>query len=344
MGKLAPNFRPQSFFYTSSINHHTFHTEEGTAMYQPSLRLSLQAARVRRLVAQTTRSLTLTKEVRLNKFLSEIGVCSRRDADGLISSGRVKVDNQVAVLGTKVNVEVHPPSKHICVTPETSNNINELCGNYGSSRNSTSSGRFSTVRLKSREIIHVDGEVVQEKVKGNIYLALNKPIGIVCTTDTKREKNNIIDFINYPSKERLFHIGRLDKPSCGLILLTNDGDIVNKILRAEHNHDKEYIVEVNKPLTSFMIEGMMKGVPLVFEDGSTVVTNSCLVVQMTKTSFRIILTQGLNRQIRRMCQFFKYEVVSLKRVRIMHVQLGTLPVGHYRDLTAEEVETLHKST
>lgn len=265
-----------------------------------------------------------SKEVRLNKFLSEIGVCSRRAADKLITSGRVVVNNEIAVLGTKVNVEASTTS----IIKET-DHINNS--------SSESRGISTTLHLKSHDVIMVDGEIIKEKVKGNIYLALNKPVGIVCTTDTKREKHNIIDFVNYPSKERLFHIGRLDKPSCGLILLTNDGDIVNEILRAEHNHEKEYIVEVNKPLTPHMLSGMSQGVPLVFENGTTITTNTCSVVLLSSTTFRITLTQGLNRQIRRMCQYFKYDVLSLERIRIMHIQLGALPVGEYRELTREEV-------
>jgi 23S rRNA pseudouridine2604 synthase len=259
-----------------------------------------------------------SKEIRLNKFLSEVGVCSRRAADKLIESGRVVVNNETALLGTKVTVFSSP------ITEETAAAI-------------TSSRSMSTVHISSSDVIVVDGKVIGEKVKGNIYLALNKPVGIVCTTDTKREKNNIIDFLNYPSKERLFHIGRLDKPSRGLILLTNDGDIVNKILRAENNHEKEYIVEVHKPLTANMLTGMSRGVPLF---DNTITTNKCSVVQLNSTTFKITLTQGLNRQIRRMCQHFNYEVVSLERIRIMNVQLDALPVGKYRELTPEEVTDL----
>lgn len=257
------------------------------------------------------------KEVRLNKFLSEIGVCSRRTADKLIESGRVVVNTKTALLGTKVSVLATPLS-----SPE-------------------SDLQTSKIRLSSNDVILVDGKPINEKVKRKIYLALNKPVGIVCTSDSKREKNNIIDFLNYPSKERLFHIGRLDKPSCGLILLTNDGDIVNKILRAEFNHEKEYLVQVDKPLTSQMLIGMSSGVPIF---GGTVTTNQCPVTQINQTTFNIILTQGLNRQIRRMCQYFDYEVVALQRVRIMNVLMGSLAVGEYRDLTQEEVSGLMSVT
>ena len=168
-----------------------------------------------------------------------------------------------------------------------------------------------------------------------IYLAFNKPTGIVCTTDTKREKNNIIDFINYPT--RIFPIGRLDKPSEGLIFLTNDGDIVNKILRARNNHEKEYEVSVNKPVTKEFIESMSNGVPIL-----DTITRKCYVKQIDKKKFKIILTQGLNRQIRRMCEQLDYEVTKLKRVRIMNIILD-IPVGSYRDFTAKELNQINQS-
>ena len=189
------------------------------------------------------------QKIRLNKYLSEIGYCSRRAGDKLIESGRVLINNEPATLGQKV-----------IITDE----------------------------------IKIDGEVVEVKSKRKIYLALNKPIGIVCTTDTRVEKDNIIDFINYP--ERIFPIGRLDKPSSGLILLTNDGDIVNKILRTEHNHEKEYLVKVDKPLSQTIIDRMSKGVPIL-----DTVTKECEIKKLSTNEFKIILTQGLNRQIRRMC-------------------------------------------
>ena len=168
----------------------------------------------------------------------------------------------------------------------------------------------------------------------NIYLAFNKPVGIVCTTDTRREKNNIIDFINYPT--RIFPIGRLDKPSEGLIFLTNDGDIVNKILRANNQHEKEYVVEVNKPITKDFIKQMGNGVPIL-----ETITNKCYVKQTGKKTFKIILTQGLNRQIRRMCEYFDYRVVSLKRIRIMNIKLD-LNVGEYRCFTKSELNTINQ--
>ena len=230
------------------------------------------------------------KLIRINKYLSEIGFCSRRRADTLIEQERIKINGDIALMGQKVQL-----------TDE----------------------------------IKIDNKLVKPiKTKKNIYLAFNKPIGIVCTTDTRREKDNIIDFINYPS--RIFPIGRLDKPSEGLIFLTNDGDIVNKILRANNQHEKEYIVEVNKPVTKDFIKSMANGVPIL-----ETITSKCLVKQTGKKTFKIILTQGLNRQIRRMCEYFDYKVRSLKRVRIMNIKLD-IPVGEYREFTAKELNTLNQ--
>ena len=228
------------------------------------------------------------KKIRLNKYLSEIGYCSRRAGDKLIESGRVLINSEVASLGQKISI-----------TDE----------------------------------IKIDDKVVEVKTKKKIYLALNKPIGIVCTTDTRVEKDNIIDFINYP--ERIFPIGRLDKPSSGLILLTNDGDIVNKILRTEHNHEKEYIVKVDKPLSQTIIDRMSKGVPIL-----DTITKECEIKKLSTNEFKIILTQGLNRQIRRMCEYFNYKVISLERTRIMNIKLD-LPLGEYRELTNEEISSLN---
>ena len=179
--------------------------------------------------------------------------------------------------------------------------------------------------------VRVDGRTLRPKPK-RVYLALNKPIGIECTTD-RDVPGNIVDFVGYP--ERIFPIGRLDKDSEGLILLTNDGDIVNTILRAENEHEKEYIVAVDRPLTPAFLAGMSAGVPIL-----DTVTNPCKVTQVGKNTFRIVLTQGLNRQIRRMCEHFDYRVRRLQRVRIMHVHLGTLPVGKWRELTATELRGL----
>jgi len=226
---------------------------------------------------------------RINKYLSEVGYCSRRAADKLIEEGRVTINGKVPEMGTKV-----APNDDVCV----------------------------------------DGKSVVEKTKKRIYIAFNKPVGIVCTTDNRREKNNIIDFINYP--ERIFPIGRLDKPSEGLIFLTDDGDIVNKILRARNNHEKEYIVSVNRPVTKSFIQKMASGIPIL-----ETVTKKCEVEQTGKFEFRIVLTQGLNRQIRRMCEFCGYEVTALKRVRIMNVSLD-IPVGEWRYISDEEMNELNQ--
>ncbi|WP_400080779.1 23S rRNA pseudouridine(2604) synthase RluF [Winogradskyella sp. R77965] len=226
---------------------------------------------------------------RLNKYLSEAGYCSRREADRLIDAGRVTINNVVPEMGTKV---------------------------------------------ASDDIVKVDGEIIGARKENFVYLAFNKPVGIVCTTDTRVEKDNIIDYINYP--KRIFPIGRLDKPSEGLILLTDDGDIVNKILRASNNHEKEYIVTVDQPISQTFVERMAGGIYL--EDlGKR--TKKCDVKKIDKFTFSIILTQGLNRQIRRMCEYLNYEVQTLKRVRIMNIKLDT-PVGKYRELTKAEFKTL----
>lgn len=229
-----------------------------------------------------------TELVRINKFLTEAGYCSRRAADKLIDQGRVTINGKVPELGTKV---------------------------------------------APGDEVRVNGKLVSLPVEKPVYLAFNKPVGIVCTTDTRKEKDNIIDFINYPT--RIFPIGRLDKPSEGLILLTNDGDIVNKILRSRNNHGKEYIVQVDKPVTPDFIHKMANGVPIL-----DTVTKKCEVEQVGKFIFKIILTQGLNRQIRRMCEYLDYGVVKLKRTRIINIKLD-IPVGKWRDLTKEELEELN---
>jgi 23S rRNA pseudouridine2604 synthase len=186
-------------------------------------------------------------------------------------------------------------------------------------------------QVNEADDVRVDGRPLGAKPK-RVYLALNKPIGIECTTD-RDVPGNIVDFVGYP--ERIFPIGRLDKDSEGLILLTNDGDIVNTVLRAENEHEKEYIVAVDRPLTPAFLAGMAAGVPIL-----DTVTNPCKLTQVGKNTFRIVLTQGLNRQIRRMCEHFDYRVRRLQRVRIMHVHLGTLPVGKWRELTATELRGL----
>ena len=226
---------------------------------------------------------------RINKYLSEIGFCSRREADKLIEAGRVTINSKVPEMGTKVL-----PTDAVCV----------------------------------------DGKAVGKPNDDFVYLAFNKPIGIVCTTDTGVEKDNIIDFINYP--KRIFPIGRLDKPSEGLIFLTNDGVIVNKILRARNNHEKEYLVKVDRQIDADFILNMANGVPIL-----DTVTRKCKVEPIDKYRFRIILTQGLNRQIRRMCEYLGYNVVRLKRIRIMNVKLD-IPVGQWRYLTEEELNEIHR--
>jgi 23S rRNA pseudouridine2604 synthase len=229
------------------------------------------------------------KLTRINKYLSEIGYCSRREADRLIELNKVKINGEIPEIGSKISID---------------------------------------------DKIEIDGKIIQNKQNKFVYIAFNKPVGIVCTTDTKREKNNIIDFLNLPY--RIFPIGRLDKSSEGLILLTNDGDIVNKILRSKNEHEKEYIVEVNLPINQIFIEKMKNGIPIL-----NVITKKCFVEKLDKYKFRIILTQGLNRQIRRMCEYLGYRVRSLKRIRIMNINLD-IPVGIYRNLTKKELEELNK--
>ncbi|WP_438468839.1 23S rRNA pseudouridine(2604) synthase RluF [Vibrio vulnificus] len=220
---------------------------------------------------------------RLNKYISETGFCSRREADKLIEQGRVTINGQQPEMGTKVL-----PGDDVCV----------------------------------------DGKPVAAKEK-SVYIALNKPTGITCTTE-RNIPGNIVDFIGH--KKRIFPIGRLDKPSDGLIFLTNDGDIVNKILRAGNHHEKEYVVRVDKPITPEFIKAMSSGVNIL-----DTVTLPCKVTQETKFSFRIVLTQGLNRQIRRMCEALGYEVFKLRRVRIMNISLDGIPNGKWRYLTDDEV-------
>jgi 23S rRNA pseudouridine2604 synthase len=188
-------------------------------------------------------------------------------------------------------------------------------------------------KIVEGDVVKVDGKSIVKKDEKAVYLVLNKPRGIVCTTDTRVEKDNIIDFLNYP--KRIFPIGRLDKASEGLILLTNDGNIVNKILRARNNHEKEYIVQVNKPIDKDFVKKMSQGVPIL-----DTITRPCKVEQLSRVRFKIILTQGLNRQIRRMCEYLGYHVQQLKRVRIMNIHLD-LPNGKYREMTKEEFRELN---
>jgi 23S rRNA pseudouridine2604 synthase len=228
---------------------------------------------------------------RINKFLSESGFCSRREADKLIEQGRVTINGKVPEMGTKIS---------------------------------------------EGDVVKVDGRSISPPKEKPVYILLNKPVGIVCTTDQKREKNNIIDFVKHP--KRIFPVGRLDKESEGLIILTNDGDIVNKILRARNHHEKEYVVMVDKPITPEFLNKMRSGVPIL-----DTVTRPCDVKQIGPKRINIILTQGLNRQIRRMCEVLGYEVVKLKRVRIMNLVLD-VPIGQWRDMTEKELTELNRIT
>ena len=228
--------------------------------------------------------------IRINKFLSEVGYCSRREADRLIQQGKVTINGEIPEMGAKI---------------------------------------------EESDQVEVEGQKIEKSAKPKKkYLAFNKPVGIVCTTDTKVESENIIDFIKYPI--RIFPIGRLDKFSEGLIFLTNDGEIVNKILRARNNHEKEYIVSVNRPIDKVFIQRMSNGIEIL-----DTITKNCFVEQLGPKKFKIILTQGLNRQIRRMCEVLGYKVQSLKRVRIMNIKLD-LPKGKYREFTTKEIMELNR--
>ena len=229
------------------------------------------------------------KGTRINKFLSEVGYCSRRQADGLIEQGRIYVNKKPAKMGMKVSED---------------------------------------------DMIEVDGEKINQSKKKKIFIALNKPKGVVCTTNSGVEENNIIDFLNFP--ERVFPIGRLDKSTTGLILLTNDGETANKILKTANDNEKEYLVKVNRPIPVSVLREMSEGVPILNKK-----TKKCVVEKVKTNQFKIILTQGLNRQIRRMCDYFDYKVVALQRIRIMNIKLD-IPEGKYRLLTEGEIKLLRK--
>ena len=232
-----------------------------------------------------------TSSTRLNKYISESGICSRRDADRFIEQGNVYVNGKRAQVGAQV-----------------------IAG----------------------DVVKVNGQLIEPREADDfIFIALNKPVGIVSTTESS-EKNNIVDFVGH--SVRIFPIGRLDKDSQGLIFLTSNGDLVNKVLRAGNNHEKDYVVTVNKPITDSFIEGLAGGVPILGR-----MTKKCPVTKVSPTVFNITLVQGLNRQIRRMCEHFGYEVVKLERTRIMNVSLKGLPVGDWRDLTPKEMAVLLKS-
>ena len=229
------------------------------------------------------------KLVRINKFFSEIGYCSRREADKLVEQGRVTINGKVAEMGSKVSND---------------------------------------------DEIRLDGKLMEKMKEDFVYIAFNKPRGIVCTTDTVREKNNIIDYINYP--KRIFPIGRLDKDSEGLIFLTNDGDIVNQILRDENNNEKEYLVTLKEPMGKKFIHKMSNGVPIL-----DTITKKCYVEKINDHQFKIILTQGLNRQIRRMTEYLGNKVIKLKRYRIMNINLD-IPIGKWRYLTQQEMDEIRR--
>jgi 23S rRNA pseudouridine2604 synthase len=232
----------------------------------------------------------MSESTRLNKFIAESGICSRRDADRFIEQGNVKINGKRAKIGD----QVFPG-----------------------------------------DVVHVNGNALEPMEKSQqIYIALNKPPGVTSTTELS-DRSNIVDFVNH--SRRVFPIGRLDKDSQGLIFMTSDGDIVNKILRASNNHEKEYVVTVNKPITDEFIESMGAGVPILGQR-----TKKCFIKKETPTIFRIVLVQGLNRQIRRMCEYFGYEVVKLERVRIMNITLKGLPQGDWRDLTPDEMKGIFK--
>lgn len=226
--------------------------------------------------------------MRINKFLSETGMVSRRGADKWVEAGRVKINNELATIGS---------------------------------------------RVETTDKVYVDNKLVKREQQ-LVYIVLNKPVGITSTTEQHIE-GNVVDFVNHPL--RIFHIGRLDKDSEGLLLLTNDGDIVNEILRAENHHEKEYIVQVDHPITDEFLQKMSSGVPIL-----DTITLPCRVEKISRYVFRIILEQGLNRQIRRMCSALGYNVKQLQRIRIMNIEIGNLKVGQWRDLTVNEKDTLFK--
>ena len=226
------------------------------------------------------------EQLRINKYLSSIGYCSRREADRLIEQGKITIDGHIALVGEQVTKD---------------------------------------------QLITINGIPVGDKPR-EIVIAFNKPKGIVCTSSEK-EKNNIIDYLHFPT--RIYPVGRLDKDSTGLILLTNDGDLTDRILRGKNNHEKEYLVTVQKPLRPEIIHAMEQGIPIL-----DTITRPCHIIQIDSHTFRIILTQGLNRQIRRMCEYFGYKVLTLKRVRVMNIHLGELPEGTWREITGNELSEL----
>lgn len=269
---------------------YVFFTENRTTVANLLLSVQVSHFTPNFIEIKLSRAMSYDKSVRLNKYIAQSGICSRREADKFIENGQVKINKRKASLADKV---------------------------------------------KPGDTVMVNGQVIEaEEVQPFVFIALNKPKGIVSTTEGS-EKDNIVSFTNYPT--RIFPIGRLDKDSTGLIFMTNDGDLVNKVLRAGNNHEKEYIVSVDKPITDEFIKGMASGVPILGE-----ITKKCHVEKTSTNEFRIILVQGLNRQIRRMAEHFGYEVEKLNRVRIMHVTLKGIPEGEFRDLNEGELKKLFK--
>ena len=275
------SYGKQGYKRQHSDNNYASRTQD----YDPSAKYNHQ-----KVLRYKEENIDLSVPIRLNRYLSNAGICSRREADRYIQNGLIKIDGITAQIGDRVM-----PGQDVTYNGRSLSKEDEM-----------------------------------------ILIALNKPEGIVCTAE-KREKNNVIDYINYP--KRIYPIGRLDKDSKGLLLLTNNGDIVNKMMRSGNRHEKEYIVTVNRNISDSFIRGLAGGVPLV-ELGVT--TRKCHVKKLSSRQFKIILTQGYNRQIRRMCEYFGYRVVELERVRIMNISLGNLEPGKYRKVTEQEYKTLQK--
>lgn len=271
------------------------------------------------------------EKVRLNRFLSEMGICSRREADRLVEAGRVLVDGETAVMGQKVSLEqrIVCDGKLVCDGDGDLAGDRDHVGERGAPEAKENAGAQRAAGLQE------DREVASRERVGRrpepVWLVVNKPRGIVCTTSDKDRAMNIVEMVGYP--QRVYPVGRLDKESEGLLLMTNEGQLMDALLRGSHAHEREYEVRVDKPITDSFLKGMAAGVELKELERTT---RPCKICATGKTSFRIVLTQGLNRQIRRMCQVFGYRVTALKRVRIMNIHLGALRPGSYRRMTKEE--------
>lgn len=296
------------------------------------------------------------EKIRLNKLLSEMGICSRREADRLVEAGRITVDGMPAVMGQKVSCDqrIVCDGRLICGPEEAGEGADQEAGEGagggadkeageggGGVRNETHGGANKEANGESkREAGREDGPPARQATSSfrrpkPVWLVVNKPRGIVCTTSDKDRAENIVEMIHYPA--RVYPVGRLDKDSEGLILMTNQGDLVNKIMRSGNAHEKEYEVTVNKPLTEAFLEAMVSGVELK-ELNQT--TRPCEILVTGIDTFRMVLTQGLNRQIRRMCEALGYRVLKLKRIRIMNIRLGNLKTGSFRRMTREEYEEM----